>query len=111
MAKPRPIRRIHVPLGGKHYLTCVFWRSEAQMQEALDYGSDFRAITVCYRNDEEKHCIARIHFSREALDIGTIAHEVRHAVDHYHDRIHSEHVALMTERCLMAIHEVAEEIG
>ncbi|SRR6266498_558094 len=107
MAKPRPIRRLHIPLDGGYYLTCVFWRTEAQMQQAVGGVPDYRAITVCER---ESKLVARIHFSRAALDVGTIAHEVRHAIDHYHDRMHAEHLARMSERCLETIHEAVEDI-
>ena len=57
MPKPRPIRRIHIPLDHGYYITCVFWRSMAKMHEALGQEPDYRAITICER---EGQLIARI---------------------------------------------------
>lgn len=108
MTRPKPIRRVHIPLSGRMYVTAVIWRNEQDMYDGTPVtGRDFDS---CFIQEEAGNCIGRIHLHRDRLTTELIAHETKHAIDWYHERLHDELLARLTGRCIAMISEAAEDL-
>lgn len=106
--RPRPLKRMNLPLREGYHVTLIVWRSVG----------DLRAMAAVQRPDDDAvfceepngPCIGEVHIER-GTPPELVAHEFRHAIDYYTYRVTTERNARMTQECVATTNALLETIN
>ncbi len=103
---PRPLKRINLALREGMHVTLVVWRNVRDLRVGADTADDDEAVFV---ERPEGPCVGELHIDKTA-PAALVAHEVRHAVDYFNYRQHTERSARLTQDCMATIEAVMDEL-
>ncbi len=112
LRKPRAAARVHIPLSGRMFVTCVIWRNEQDMYDGTTVAGPPNNEESIFIREQAGNCIGRIHLHQGRLTAEQIGHETSHAIDWYQERLRrDESRARLVGRCVGMITEAAEDLS